>query len=155
MQIMKKNIYIAVLIAIAMNAAAQQETQQSMYFFNPLLTNPAYAGSQGALTVTGNVRDQWTGFKGAPKTQCLSIHSPLKNENIGIGLVVENDQLGATKTTSAFADFAYSIRLNKKNHRLAFGLQGGVDYYRTSFAPLSIIDNTDNVYLNGFNYSKV
>jgi type IX secretion system PorP/SprF family membrane protein len=133
---------------------AQQQTLQSFYFFNPLVFNPAYAGSQGALTVTGNIRDQWTSFKGAPKTECLSIHSPLKNENIGLGAVLINDELGATKTTSAYGDFAYSIRLNKKNHRLVFGLQGGIDCYRTNFSNLTIIDNTDNVYLNGFNYSK-
>ena len=37
---------------------AQQETQHSMYFFNPVLLNPAYAGSQEAIQVTGTVRDQ-------------------------------------------------------------------------------------------------
>lgn len=125
-----------------------------MYFFNPVLINPGYAGSQEALVITGTLRDQWTNFKGAPKTQCLTLHSPLRKENIGLGLTVLNDQLGATKNTSAFADFSYSIRLNQRNHRLVFGLKAGMDYYRTDFSGLKINDNTDNVYTNGFNYSK-
>jgi len=75
------------------------------------------------------VRDQWTNLKGAPKTQALSIHSPLKTENIGVGLTVLNDQLGVTKNTGVYADLAYSIRVNKKNNRLAFGVQAGMDFF--------------------------
>lgn len=132
---------------------AQQETQQSLYFFNPLLVNPGYAGSQEALSVTGIVRSQWVGFKGAPKSQFLSIHTPLKNDHIGLGLSFVNDQLGATKNTGVFVDFAYSIRLNAKNHRLVFGLKAGVDFYRTNFSKLGVNDGTDGLYLNGYNYS--
>lgn len=134
--------------------AAQQETQHSMYFFNPVLINPAYAGSQEALRVTGTVRDQWTGLKGAPKTQVLSIHSPLKTENIGIGLTVLNDQLGVTKNTGAYADLVYSVKVNKKNNRLAFGVKLGMDFFRQDFSSLRINDNTDEIYTDGFNYRK-
>jgi hypothetical protein len=53
-----------VIIAFCYNKTyAQQETQHSMYFFNPVLLNPAYAGSQEAIQFTGTVRDQWTGLK--------------------------------------------------------------------------------------------
>lgn len=141
------------LCLVLTRSYSQQETQQSMYFFNPLLINPGYAGSQEALSVTGIVRSQWTGFKGAPKTQCLSIHSPLKNDHIALGLSFVNDQLGAIKNTGVFADFAYSARLNKKNHRLVFGLKAGMDFYRTEFSKLGVNDNTDALYLNGYNYS--
>ena len=65
---------------------AQQEAQYSMYFFNPLMINPAYAGSQEALNVTAIHRDQWTNFNGAPKTTGLSIHSPLRSPNVGLDL---------------------------------------------------------------------
>ncbi|MBI3520780.1 MAG: type IX secretion system membrane protein PorP/SprF [Bacteroidetes bacterium] len=133
---------------------AQQETQHSMYFFNPVLINPAYAGSQEAIQVTGTVRDQWTGLKGAPKTQVLSVHSPLKTENIGVGLTVLNDQLGITKNTGVYADLAYNIKLNKRNNRLAFGVQLGMDFFRQDFSSLRINDNTDALYLDGFNYKK-
>lgn len=156
---MKKTITYSIAIAgllggLSKGLEAQQETQHSMYFFNPVLINPAYAGSQEALQVTATLRDQWTGFKGAPKTQCLTLHTPLKRENIGVGFTVMNDELGATKNTGLYGDFSYSIRLNKKNNRLAFGIKAGVDLYRTNFAPLRVNDNTDAVYTNGINYSK-
>lgn len=145
---------VLLLLLLSIFGYSQQETQHSMYFFNPVLINPGYAGSQEALVVTGTLRDQWTNFKGAPKTQCLTVHSPLRKENIGLGLTVLNDQLGASKNTSAFADFSYSLRLNQRNHRLVFGLKAGMDYYRTDFSNLRINDPADNIYTGGFNYSK-
>lgn len=155
---MNKKITIAIIIlwllALGTALRAQQETQHSMYFFNPVLLNPAYAGSQEAIQVTGTIRDQWTGLKGAPKTQVLSLHSPLKTENIGVGFTVLNDQLGVTKNTGVYADLAYSIKVNKKNNRLAFGVKVGMDFLRQDFSNLRINDNTDEVYTDGFNYKK-
>lgn len=155
---MNKKLIIAIillwLLALSTAIKAQQETQHSMYFFNPVLLNPAYAGSQEAIQVTGTVRDQWTGLKGAPKTQVLSLHSPLKTENIGVGFTVLNDQLGITKNTGVYADLAYSIKVNKKNNRLAFGVKVGMDFFRQDFSSLRVNDNTDALYTEGFNYKK-
>lgn len=150
---MKKQL-ILILFLISASMIAQQESQHSMYFFNPILLNPAYAGSQEALQVTGTVRDQWTGLKGAPKTQCLTMHSPLVTENIGVGLTVLNDQLGVTKNTGLYADLAYSVKLNKRNHRLAFGVKTGLDLFRQDLSALRIQDNTDELYLDNMNYRK-
>ncbi|MES2760964.1 MAG: type IX secretion system membrane protein PorP/SprF [Bacteroidota bacterium] len=147
------NLFIALLM-LSKVVVAQQETQHSMYFFNPVLLNPAYAGSQEAIQITGTVRDQWTKLEGAPKTQVLSIHSPLKTENIGVGLTVLNDQLGITKNTGVYADLAYSVKVNKKNNRLAFGVKLGMDFFRQDFSKLRINDNTDDLYIQGFNYKK-
>lgn len=151
---MKKHLIVVLFILLQVTMSAQQETQHSMYFFNPVLVNPAYAGSQEALQVTGTVRDQWTGLKGAPKTQCLTMHTPLLSENIGIGLTVLNDQLGVTKNTGFYLDLAYSVKLNKKNHRLAFGVKTGLDLFRQDLSALRIQDNTDELYLDNLNYKK-
>ncbi len=155
---MKKRITTTIillwLLALGITLKAQQETQHSMYFFNPVLLNPAYAGSQEALQITATVRDQWTGIKGAPKTQVLSLHTPLKTEHIGVGFTVLNDELGVTKNTGLYADLAYSVKVNKKNNRLAFGLKVGLDLFRQDFSNLRINDNTDQLYTDGFNYKK-
>jgi type IX secretion system PorP/SprF family membrane protein len=49
---------------------------------------------------------------------------------------------------------AYSIKVNKKNNRLAFGLKAGVDFLRQDFSNLRVNDNTDELYTEGFNYRK-
>ena len=53
---------IAIICLTSMSAFAQQDAQSSMYFFNPLQFNPAYAGSRGSLNITGLTRAQWAGW---------------------------------------------------------------------------------------------
>ena len=65
---------------------AQQDPQFSQYQFNQMVINPAYAGSRDALSAVVNVRQQWSGFDGAPRTQAFSLHGPLKKKRIGLGL---------------------------------------------------------------------
>ena len=149
-----KKIIVFILLLNSKSIISQQETQHSMYFFNPVLLNPAYAGSQEALQITGTSRNQWTGLAGAPKTQVLSLHTPIKFKNIGVGFTVLNDELGVTKNTGLYGDFSYSIKLNKKNDQLAFGLKLGFDFMRQDFSTLRINDNTDELYTSNLRTNK-
>ena len=72
---------------------AQQDPMYTHYMYNSLVINPGYAGSRDALTVTALHRSQWVNYKGAPVVQTLTMHSPLKNEHIGLGLSVSNDKI--------------------------------------------------------------
>lgn len=152
---MKKIKYslVALTLFTALNTNAQQETQNSFYMFNASLLNPAYAGSRDALSVVADGRMQWVNWKGAPKTNCFTLHTPLVIESVGLGLNVLNDQIGASSRNSLFADFSYRIRLNKNNDRLAFGLRAGVDLINNNFGNLAVNDNTDPIILQN-SYTK-
>lgn len=141
----------ALTIFIALNISAQQETQNTFYMFNASLLNPAYAGSSDALCIVADVRNQWTGWKGAPRSTCLTMHTPLVIESVGLGLNVLNDVIGSTSRNSIFSDFSYRIRLNKNNDKLAFGLRAGVDLINNNFTKLEVNDNTDPIIQNSFN----
>ena len=134
---------------------AQQEQQLSTNFFNPLVMNPAYAGSQKSLIINATLRDQWTNFKGAPRTQVLTLHSPLKKDNFGVGFTFVNDYIGAHSNKSIAFDWSYSVRLNKKSHQLAFGIKPRVGIYQTNFSNSKVQDNTDGVFVDNYNYTKV
>jgi type IX secretion system PorP/SprF family membrane protein len=152
---MKKISFILLgLVSLNLELEAQQEAQYSMYFFNPMLINPGYTGTQEALQVTALVRDQYTNFKGAPKTQGLSLHAPLRNQHIGLGVTLTNDKLGATNNTAGYGFFAYSIKLNAKNHRLVFGLKAGTDFYRSDYSNATVEDNSDYLFVDGYNFRK-
>jgi type IX secretion system PorP/SprF family membrane protein len=127
---------------------AQQEIQNSFYMFNGSVLNPAYAGSRGALSAVADYRNQWTGWKGAPKTTALTVHTPLVNESIGVGINAVSDVIGSTNKTALFADFAYRIKINQKNDRLCFGLRAGADLIRNNLSSLAANDATDPA-LNG------
>ena len=73
---------------------SQQQSYLTLYRYQMNIINPAYAGSRETLSVIGLHRSQWVGLEGGPQTQTLSIHAPLRNEKVGLGLSVINDELG-------------------------------------------------------------
>jgi type IX secretion system PorP/SprF family membrane protein len=112
----------------------------SQYLQNGLLINPAYAGSRGSLSAFLSYRLQWTGIKGAPVFQSLSLNAPMKNDKVGLGLMAQFMQFGFTKSQSIYASYAYHIKLG--NGKLSFGLKGGFDRSNTDYS--GILTNTKN-----------
>jgi type IX secretion system PorP/SprF family membrane protein len=137
----KKKIVLGLFSLLAINSWAQQDAMYTHYMYNTLSVNPGYAGTRDALTITGLNRSQWVGFEGAPVTQTLTLHSPIANKKIGLGLSVVNDKIGPVKNTMINADFAYQIKLNSKS-KLAFGLKGGISI--TSIGLSSLETTTSN-----------
>lgn len=138
-----KKILIALLVfGGAFQVAAQQEAMFTHYSFNTLGVNPGYAGSRDALTVTGLHRSQWVSFPGAPTTQTLTLHAPVFNEKIGLGLSFINDKIGPTKNTGIFVDFAYKLKVGEKG-KLSFGLKGGLNVRGDELASLTTIQEND------------
>ncbi|MEC3908671.1 type IX secretion system membrane protein PorP/SprF [Tamlana sp. 2201CG12-4] len=123
MKLIKYNI-IAIALFSCTIGVAQQLPQFTQYMYNTVSINPAYAGSREALSIVGLHRSQWVGFKGGPITQTLSIHTPLRNDRIGLGLSFIEDDLGPQNFTYLYADFSYAIPTGKDG-KLAFGLKGG------------------------------
>lgn len=148
----KTGALLCLSVLSCLSAFTQQEEQNSLYQYNVVNFNPAYAGSRGSMNVTAIGRFQWVGISGAPMTQFLSIHAPIARQNIGLGASIVNDIIGSRNRTSIYADFAYSIRLNRNNHRLSFGVNGGVDIWQMNMANMTINDPTDPTAVN---FSKV
>lgn len=144
---MKTTIKTIVLGAVATffinTATAQQEAQFTQYLDNMMYYNPAYAGSNDALNVSLLHRQQWAGFKGAPMSTTLGVHSPLPN-NLGVGLSVLNDRVGPVNATWINADFSYSLKISNKE-RLSFGLKGGVNLLNGDISSLYKHDQADDV----------
>ncbi len=113
--------------------------------FNTLAVNSGYAGSRDALTITGLHRSQWVNFPGAPTTQTLTLHAPIKNDKLGLGLSVLNDKIGPTNTTAIYADFAYKIPVGEKG-KLSFGLKAGVNLRNNKLASLDLDEQNDQTF---------
>ena len=145
-----KIILALVLASGSLTVNAQQVPMYTHYMYNTLVINPGYAGSRDALSVTALHRSQWVSFAGAPTTQTLTLHTPLTNEHIGLGLAVSNDKIGPTNNTSLVADFAYRIQLSEKS-KLAFGLSAGMNIFQANLNTLQLDDQNDAVFLNNIN----
>lgn len=120
------------------------------YFFNSLIFNPAVAGSNGHLTINLIHRSQWIGLEDAPTTQSLSVHTPAKNERIGIGISLVNDKIGAGGTFDVGIPYAYHIPIGE-NLKLSLGLQFSLTNWRGNWTSLTLEDGADEVFNENLN----
>ena len=143
-----KGFYISfvLLIPFCRTASAQQDAMYSQYMFNMLSVNPAYAGNRDAVTLTALKRWQWSTIEGAPQTANFAADLPLRNNRVGLGLLVVNDQIGVTKTNSANVSYSYKLKF-KKRRTLALGIQGGFTNLRSNLLSLNATTDNDPVLL--------
>jgi type IX secretion system PorP/SprF family membrane protein len=128
----------------------QQDPMASQYMFNGLFINPAYAGSHQFYNITSLYRKQWVNFDGAPSTQILSVDGPLKNRNVGLGLLLSNDKIGVSKQTDFYGNYAYHINMGG-GLKLSMGLRAGGSYYRAKLTDLTVWDENDEVFAKDIN----
>jgi type IX secretion system PorP/SprF family membrane protein len=139
---MKRIILFTICVVAAGKISAQQDAMYTHYMYNTLGVNPAYAGTRQAMTVTGLHRSQWVGFDGAPVTQTFTMHTPLMNEKLGVGVSLINDKIGPSLSTSIYGDFAYHIKLAEKK-KLSFGLKGGGSLFNSNLSSLQTDQQND------------
>jgi type IX secretion system PorP/SprF family membrane protein len=142
MGILKNILLLAAAAFFSFDANAQQDAMFTHYMYNTLAINPGYAGSRDALTITALHRSQWVGFAGAPMTQTITVHTPFKNENLGLGMSIMNDKIGHINNTSLYFDFAYRLKLGEKS-TLAMGLKGGLNFLRAKLSQLNLDETYD------------
>ncbi len=137
-QIMNKDIIKKGVLALGLTVAgllpakAQQNIQFSQYIFNALSVNPAYAGYKEEWFAQMALRSQWSGLDGAPQTGQLSIDgiADPTRKNVGLGLQLSADKLGAQSSTSVYGNYAYRLRLDAEDtQRLSFGIGLGLTQY--------------------------
>ncbi len=147
---MKKTLTLfTFVLLLGKMAFAQQEPMFTKYMFNSLIFNPGYAGSKEYLSLGLIHRSQWVEIDGAPVTQSLTAHTPLRNQRVGVGLSVVNDIIGPSRTTGANLSYAYRIPMGK--FKLSVGLQGGVESYNANWQDLVIDDTQDEVFQQNVN----
>ena len=120
---MKKYFLIILVLVVIYQNKAQQDPQFSQYMFNLIEINPAYAGTKEGFIMTGMARMQWVGINDAPRTEVLSLHSPVL-KNMGLGFTAKNDDTGPLNQTMFYWDYSYHIPIGFDS-KLSFGLKAG------------------------------
>ena len=132
-----KKIYTLIFAALVSVTAFAQDIHFSQFFNAPMLLNPALTGfTPGLYRIGVNYRNQWWsatggGFGKSPyMTTAVAGDFPIKvkNDAVGVGLFLANDQAGANtfSTIIVNASGSYIKTLGKKeNHRLSAGVQIG------------------------------
>ena len=122
-------IILLFFLLFSLRGTAQQDPIFTQYMYNGQVINPAYAGMWEKIGCTALVRKQWAGIHRAPLTEAISIHSPLYNEKVGLGLNIINDNYGREERLSVLADYAFEVALTPRR-RLRLGLKFGFVNYK-------------------------
>lgn len=132
-------------------AVSQQDPLYSQYYNNPMLINPAFAGSNERLYAGFAYRSQWAGIEGGPTTFNFNSHVSLAQNKVGAGVIAVQDQLGDIKTTQYGGTFAYRIKLT--NSTFSFGMQAGFTRYATDPNAVKLLNPNDPAF-NQFTETK-
>ena len=138
---MKNNLFHRYIFGLLLMAAtgtgfAQQDSQFTQYMYNPVNFNPAYAGSREVLSIFGMHRTQWVGLDGAPVTNTVSVHTPIANSDVGIGVSFVNDRIGPSDENTISADISYTVPTSDY-YKLAFGLKATANLLNVDFTKLT------------------
>src|SRR5688572_14528200 len=152
MRVLAKIFFALVLSFTTIVVNGQQQATYAQYMFNGLAINPAYAGASRALDISVLSRFQNVGLSGAPNTQSLSVHSPLVNQRMAIGLLAVHDQIGVIEQTGVNGIYAYRLPFPNKTS-LAFGAQVGFTSYQADYSQLELY-NPDLAFTNDVRQSR-
>jgi type IX secretion system PorP/SprF family membrane protein len=129
------------MFATGFGTFAQQDPLHALYLNTPIIINPAYAGFSHDLNLSLNYRKQWAGFEGSPTTVNFSSHIALRENRMGLGLILQEDKIGVNNTTEIQTAYAYHLPISE-DAKISFGLQAGFINYKSDYSQL-IIDPND------------
>jgi len=154
----------------SMDLAGQQLPIYTQYVENGFIVNPAMAGHDGYTSFNTTARQQWLGFKEAPRTYSASWQTRLFKKSykivnksssrgnrlvsstrgrVGLGAYVLNDVNANVARTGVSFTYAYHIILN--NQQLSFGLAAKAFQYRINKEALTFGEDGDPVMNGNFN----
>lgn len=125
-------------------AFAQQDPQFTQYMHSGTFYNPAFAGKELGVHFSALHRSQWQGYTtslgtgGAPTTQLIMAQGRLKSKNIGYGLTVVNDQIGAASNLEINLQGSYHKKI--KRSQLSFGGYVGMSSSSLDYGELVLIN---------------
>jgi len=121
-----------------------QDVSFSQFYSNPLVMNPAFAGSIGTSRISLQYRNQWHSLSNAFDTYSIAFDIPMKKLQGGLGFFMINDSqaAGAYNTLQVNGVYSVFIRLSDK-FRFHGALQGGISYSSINIDELIFADNVD------------
>lgn len=114
---------------------SQNQVNISQYMLYQPLLNPSAIGSYNDISAAILHRNQWSGFTGAPKTNMLSVNSPIGKTSLAVGLGFQQEEIGVSKSTAVFANIGYRFRIDRESY-LSAGVSLGADFFNLSYGKL-------------------
>lgn len=130
---MKKILFLSINLFFASVLFAQQENHYTMFMYNKMMYNPAFAGARDVASVWGLYRGQWYGFKGAPTSQLLGFDAPMGKSRVSMGGLFSYHRIGVQRDLIGNLSYSYGI-INSEKTSLKLGISGTFRNYAFDFS---------------------
>lgn len=137
-----KRILPLIIFLLTTMLHGQNQQQYNHFIADQGLLNPAYNGTRDFVSGILVLRNQWVGLEGAPVTQAINVHAPIGFTNLGAGLSITNENIGASHTLDFYGALAYRIYF-QRDQTLSLGLQLGFNSFSMDQNKIVSLDNTD------------
>ncbi|MFT4683026.1 MAG: type IX secretion system PorP/SprF family membrane protein [Flavobacteriales bacterium] len=135
---MRKLLFFISMV-LGVESDAQQDWMYSMQTLNLYDGNAAAAGMYDRAAVNLRTRNQWVGIEGAPNTQLLSFHAPIKDKPLAFGLRIMHEGIGILDRSMGVVHLAYKLKLGAGE--LSFALGGGIAIDLMDLEALNALDD--------------
>jgi type IX secretion system PorP/SprF family membrane protein len=141
--LIRRYVISVFLLLTVLTAQAQQEPHFSHYWAMEPSYNPAAAGKDPVVNVTGAYNMTLTGFENAPKTMYIGADMPFRllNHFHGVGIQLMNDQIGLFNHQRLVRQ--YNFKVNLFGGSLSTGVQFGLLSEKFKGSSLDL-ENTDD-----------
>ena len=103
---------------------SQSDPIFTQYMRSMQTINPAYSGMWDKVGFHVLSRRYYIGQGRAPLTTSVLMYTPVKNENNGVGLDINDDRLGYQKRLSVTFNYAHQVKIDWKTN-LRLGMKAG------------------------------
>ncbi|EAZ81470.1 PorP/SprF family type IX secretion system membrane protein [Algoriphagus machipongonensis] len=144
-----KSLIVLLFLVSFTSVMAQQDAQFTQYMYNGMYYNPAFAGKDGGFRFSALHRSQWANYStssgqgGAPTTQLLTAQGRLDSKNIGYGLTLVNDQIGASSNLEVNLQGSYHRKFNRAT--ISFGASVGIFSSSLDYGELVVVNPEPNL----------
>ena len=150
-----KKIFLIMLFPFVLSG---QNTDLSFgaRMFNPSIINPAAAGliNNGHSGVFVENHSKFVGLEGAPSISSVGYNGRILSDQIGIGVNLINDEVGAISQYKFATDLSYKIKASNQL-TISFGLKGGVSQNTFETSRVEILNPGDAMAIDQFNNNLI
>ncbi len=100
---------------------AQQGPQEPGSLMYDLVWNPAGTADHNHLSFGVNNRQEWFGFKNAPRTGILYVEKSFWEQNMSVGGYIQKDQNGFFSDIKIGLNYSYQLRINEVQLSVGIG----------------------------------
>lgn len=119
------HILLIMFLLVSATGFSQSDINMSTHWYNRTHYNPAFITRPDYTYIFSNIRQQWVGVEGAPRTLNVQASQYVHNLQSAFGVSFIGDQIGVSQSVNGLLNYAYRVQFKRYGY-MSLGLSGGI-----------------------------